>query len=89
MVGKYGFLRALATMSLLPLPTDGPNRRALQGSEGDTALHLAALYGHEACVRVLLAHGARVDAADEEGALPLHDAAAGGYHSILQVGYWP
>lgn len=54
-----------------------------RGGEGDTALHLASLYGHTDCVKVLLEQGARADVADEEGALPIHDAAAGGYLDIL------
>jgi hypothetical protein len=47
----------------------------LQGADSDTAIHLAALYGHADCVRVLLERGARADVADADGALPLHDAA--------------
>lgn len=46
-----------------------------QGEDSDTAIHLAALYGHADCVRVLLEAGARADVADADGALPLHDAA--------------
>ncbi len=49
-----------------------------QGEDSDTAIHLAALYGHAECVRVLLEAGARADVADADGALPLHDAAVSG-----------
>ncbi|PRW56241.1 ankyrin domain isoform A [Chlorella sorokiniana] len=56
-----------------------------RGEDSDTAIHLAALYGHSECVRVLLAAGARADVADADGALPLHDAAAGGYVDICTM----
>lgn len=83
--------------------------------DGDTALHLACLYGHLPCVRVscsyfcvtlffliffliyvsviinncrknlfsfpiqlLLERGANLEAEDEDGGIPLHDACAGG-----------
>ena len=49
-----------------------------RGPDGDCALHLTALYGHLACANVLIEAGAKADLADEEGAVPLHDAAAGG-----------
>lgn len=42
------------------------------GAGGSTALHHAAMMGHDALVRELLAQGADVDAADEEGWTPLH-----------------
>ena len=45
------------------------------GGDGDTALHLASLYGHPDCVRILLDAGARGDAKDGNGGVPLHDAA--------------
>lgn len=57
----------IACLPHLPLPW--------QGEDSDTAIHLAALYGHAECVRVLLEAGARADVADADGALPLHDAA--------------
>ena len=37
-----------------------------------TALHAAALYGRPRVAEVLLAHGAKVDARDEDGYTPLH-----------------
>lgn len=55
------------------------------GEDGDTALHLACLYGHLNCVQILLEAGASVDVKDEDGAIPLHDACAGGYMEIVKV----
>eukprot|EP00249_Psilotum_nudum_P000308 c11345_g1_i1 orf=245-850(+) len=55
------------------------------GEDGDTALHLACLYGHLPCVQILLAAGAQLDALDDDGAIPLHDASAGGYVDIVQT----
>ncbi|XWS59605.1 hypothetical protein CRYUN_Cryun08bG0136500 [Craigia yunnanensis] len=46
--------------------------------DGDTALHLACLYGFLPCVQLLLERGANFEAKDEDGAVPLHDACAGG-----------
>ncbi|CAN1196843.1 Poly [ADP-ribose] polymerase tankyrase-1 [Linum perenne] len=53
--------------------------------DGDTALHLACLYGYSSCVRVLLERGANIEVKDEDGAIPLHDACAGGYTEIVQL----
>lgn len=36
-------------------------------------------------MRLLLDAGARADVADSDGALPLHDAAAGGYGEIVTM----
>lgn len=69
---------ARSHLNTQPLTASPP----LQGADSDTAIHLAALYGHASCVRVLLDAGARADVADADGALPLHDAAAGGYVEI-------
>lgn len=63
----------------LSVPVDTP------GSDGDTALHLAALYGHTGCAKILLDAGAKADIADEDGAVPLHDAAAGGYRDLAEL----
>lgn len=56
-----------------------------RGADSDTALHLAALYGRVECARVLLDAGARASLADDDGALPLHDAAAGGYVALVEM----
>lgn len=53
--------------------------------DGDTALHLTCLYGHLACVQLLLERGANIEANDEDGAIPLHDACAGGFTEIVQL----
>ncbi|KAI3706706.1 hypothetical protein L6452_24629 [Arctium lappa] len=53
--------------------------------DGDTALHLTCLYGHQSCVQLLLERGASVEAKDEDGGIPLHDACAGGYLEIVQL----
>ncbi|GLT25743.1 hypothetical protein SLA2020_008530 [Shorea laevis] len=53
--------------------------------DGDTALHLACLYGHLPCVQLLLERGANLEAKDEDGAVPLHDACAGGFTEIVQL----
>lgn len=53
------------------------------GPTGDTALHLACLHGHYEIAQFLLDMGHAANVVDEDGATPLHDAAAGGYLSIL------
>lgn len=55
------------------------------GEDGDSALHLACLYGREACVERLLNASASATAVDREGSTPLHDAAAGGYIGIVRL----
>jgi ankyrin repeat protein len=51
------------------------------GPEGDTLLHVACVYGHEDCVRLLLQHNASTSIVDEDNGTVLHDAAASGYDS--------
>ncbi|KAJ0963579.1 hypothetical protein J5N97_028701 [Dioscorea zingiberensis] len=53
--------------------------------DGDTLLHLSCLYGHLPCVELLLQRGANLESKDEEGAIPLHDACAGGFTEIVQL----
>jgi ankyrin repeat protein len=53
---------------------------------GDTALHLAALWGHTAAVRLLLRRGADVAALDGLGNTPLHHAADSGHAPVSPAG---
>ena len=56
------------------------------GPDGDTAIHLACLYGQKGCVEALIAAGCKLDPINsEDGTTPLHDAAAGGYAGIAQL----
>lgn len=56
------------------------------GPDGDTALHLAALYGHVDCCKLLVEKGADANAVNEQdGSTVLHDAAAGGYADICHL----
>ena len=50
---------------------------------GWTALHAAARYGHEAVVRLLIAAGANIDQASNNGRPPLHMAASEGLVQML------
>lgn len=55
------------------------------GPEGDTALHLACLYGHTDVARTLLEAGHGAAVLDDNGGTPLHDAAASGHLDIVQL----
>ncbi|XP_074373141.1 uncharacterized protein LOC141713567 [Apium graveolens] len=52
---------------------------------GDTALHLACVYGNHTCVQILLERGASLEAKDGDGEIPLHGACAAGYANIVQL----
>eukprot|EP00850_Spirogloea_muscicola_P003848 SM000016S01836 [mRNA] locus=s16:95839:97779:+ [translate_table: standard] len=69
---RWGPPSSAGTADLLTVGVDTP------ADDGDTALHLACLYSHPACVQTLLAAGASPQATDEDGSTPLHDAAASG-----------
>ncbi len=62
------------------------------GPDGDTALHLASVYGQEDVVRCLLENGADPTVTDDDHALALHDAASGGHMGcarlLLQAAPW-
>eukprot|EP00200_Dunaliella_tertiolecta_P002525 CAMPEP_0202348952 /NCGR_PEP_ID=MMETSP1126-20121109/6651_1 /ASSEMBLY_ACC=CAM_ASM_000457 /TAXON_ID=3047 /ORGANISM="Dunaliella tertiolecta, Strain CCMP1320" /LENGTH=258 /DNA_ID=CAMNT_0048940691 /DNA_START=8 /DNA_END=785 /DNA_ORIENTATION=- len=56
------------------------------GPDGDTALHVASLFGSAQIVQLLLSHGARPDTKNtSDGSLAHHDAAASGHLDILQI----
>jgi len=78
-------------VNLQDLPNDVADKAApysinTPGPDGDTALHLACLYGHLQCVQKLLDAGSSPNAINpEDKTSPLHDAAAGGYLDLLQL----
>lgn len=55
------------------------------GSNGQSALHKAAFNGHDRIVELLIGNGAALDMRDNERALPLHKAAAGGHLSAVKA----
>ncbi|KAJ7094637.1 ankyrin repeat-containing domain protein [Mycena belliarum] len=52
---------------------------------GKTALHIAALKGHEELVRMLCDFGADVDLSDNKGNTPLHYASSWGHIPVVQI----
>jgi uncharacterized protein len=59
-----------------------------RASDGFTALHLAAFFGHEDAAALLLEHGADANAValnPELQVAPLHSAAAGGHAKIVEL----
>ena len=57
----------------------------LRTREGRTALHLAAINGHEPTVRVLLLKGAEVDIYDKKGRTALRLAAENGHLNVVRL----
>jgi hypothetical protein len=56
-----------------------------EAARGETALHCAALYGHDLVVRTLLEHGADANALTSDHRTPLHLAALKGHVEIARV----
>ena len=56
-----------------------------QDKEGDTPLHIAALYGDSTSVSSLLQRRANPSAQDEYGHTPLHEAITGGNAEVVQI----
>ncbi|MGI9110926.1 MAG: ankyrin repeat domain-containing protein [Gaiellaceae bacterium] len=59
-----------------------------RASDGFTALHLAAFFGHEDAAALLLEHGADANAVARNAELevaPLHSAAAGGHSKLVAL----
>ena len=54
-------------------------------SSGRTPLHLTMLFNRADVIRVLLAHGANVDAEDSEGRTPFQIASAKGYDEMMKL----
>jgi adenosylhomocysteine nucleosidase len=64
-----------------------PTVVAARSGDGFTALHLAAFFGQEAAVGLLVARGAEVDAAGTGWMIgtPLHSAASGGHRAAAEI----
>jgi ankyrin repeat protein len=65
-----------------------PELARARASDGFTALHLAAFFGHEDAAALLLEHGADVNAVARNSELqvaPLHSAAAGGHPKLVTL----
>ncbi|KAK7246870.1 hypothetical protein RIF29_41740 [Crotalaria pallida] len=56
-------------------------------SKGKTPLHIAALNGHEECVKVLLKHACNVHIRDNNGNTALWDAITSKHYSIFRILY--
>lgn len=88
---KNGALLALATKSdfhkILRLLVDAGFDVNYQDEQGETALHLAARFGHEACARILLsAEGIQVELAEKTyGWTPLFIACVDGHLNIVKL----
>lgn len=55
------------------------------GNNGYTVLHTTAYFNNMEAARILLSHGARVDACDSDGWTPLHSACLYGRTSIARL----
>lgn len=64
---------------------EGVDLEQCESEDGSSALHLAARAGKAAIVRLLLRHGADIDAFDAYMREPIHDAAYGGDVETLRV----
>jgi len=55
------------------------------GNQGETPLHLSALWNHTLTATVLIDFGAHLDSLDQEAASPLHFAAERGRKEMLEL----
>jgi ankyrin len=61
------------------------HRLAIADSSGETALHKSAHSGSGPVVKLLLEHGAGLEAVDQRGWTPLHIAAGSNFVSAVQI----
>lgn len=69
-------------------PNDNAIRNVLSTSDegsGNTALHFCSANGHLQLVKILLDHGAPINAANLAGSTPLHYAALTGERDVVQT----
>jgi ankyrin repeat protein len=71
-----------ATMSL---SCQGMSPSLSTHADGRTALHHAAMNGHDACVQMLIASGANPNVVDYDGMTPLHMAVCGGSDTCVRT----
>jgi len=64
---------------------ESPGLALCKGIQGDTPLHLAAKQGHAPVARLLISHGADVNAKNRVADRPLHLATEGGHQHIAQL----
>lgn len=72
---------------LTEILADDPAAIDAHSGDGFSALHLAAFYGREGAVRLLLAHGADLDARGHGwmAGTPLHSAASGSHTAVARA----
>lgn len=74
------------TDNLIELLEKNPDRVNLfDKMDSGTPLHWAAIYGQSGACKIPLAHGADLQAVDDEGATPLHWAISGGELEIVRL----
>ena len=59
--------------------------KGVRNDWGDTPLIIAAYYNNTEAVTVLLAEGARIDAADNDGCTPLYIAVSEGFLDVARI----
>ena len=67
------------------LIAQGSNVNAQSDDQKETALHLAARFGHPAAAKKLLEHGANANAEDQSGRTPLHTAVGSDAIDVFRV----
>jgi ankyrin repeat protein len=67
------------------LQSEGIDIHLLEGSYGQTPLHVACGRGFADIVKVLIQHKANVNAVDRDGWTPLHNACYKGYPAVVSV----
>jgi hypothetical protein len=78
MRGRIGVVRLLVNHT-------GGQGMEEKNSEGTTALHMAALLGHEGLVTYLLSEGAQATSRDEDESTPLLRACGRGHMGVVRV----